>query len=226
MSDGNGVDDLLDRLPDAPDQGLGAAAKKTAAQAVHSLSVIADARQHLQATEIHGRIRNFKVPPSYQEIFQIPLDNESSEQKKWAIQEIEYFRTIVDKYKDGNYDPVEIEQDIVRLSSNLVFFSSWVNYIDSIATHAERVRKESELRAFLELRQWSESVGLGMRQFGADTMKAIAVEETKDRTDFQTTSYSVSSTIKGFYYALKDFISYLDRVSQRAQSERLQSRRM
>lgn len=208
------------------DPGLGKAAKKTAAQATNSLSVISDARQHLQSAEIHGQIRSFKPPPPYDEIFQLPIEGQSEERRKWAIREIEWFRTIVDQYKDGDYDPVQIEQDIIRLSSNLVFFSSWVNYIDSVSTHAERVRKEAESRAYLELRQWSESMDVNNRQFGSDTIKALAIAETKDQADLQTLSQSVSSTIKGFYYALKDFIAYLDRVSSRAQGERIASRRM
>jgi len=222
------VNEFLDNVPPAPDPALGAAAKNAASRATSTLntfSVISDARAHLQETEVHGRIRNFKVPPAYGDIFQIPIEGDET-QRKWAVQEIEYFRDVVNQYKDGEYDPVQIETDIVRLSSNLVFFSSFVNYIDAIATHSERVRKESEMRAFLELRSWAEGQGMSVRQFGADVMKAIALEETKDTTDFQTIAQSVSATIKGFYYSLKDFISYLDRVSQRAQAERMSSRRI
>lgn len=217
------LDRFIDSIPTTSEKSLGQAAAEVESKAARSISLIESARGHLQTEEIHGRIRDFKIPPTYAEVFQMPIEQDQR-QRQWAVKEIEFFRELTNKYKDGEFDPVTIEQDIIKLSANLVFFSSWVNYIDSVSTHAESVRKEAEMRAFIELRNWAETQEVGSRQFGVETMRALAVEQTKDQTDFTTLVTSVSATIKGFYYALKDFIGYLDRVSQRAQMERHQAR--
>lgn len=217
------LDRFIDSIPAAGEKSLSNAAAEIETKAARSISVIESARGHLQSEEVHGRVRDFRIPPTYAEVFQMPIE-QNEQQRQWAIKEIEFFREMTNKYKDGEFDPVTIEQDIIKLSANLVFFSSWVNYIDSVSTHAESVRKEAEMRAFIELRNWAETQEVGSRQFGVETMRALAVEQTKDQTDFTTLVTSVSATIKGFYYALKDFIGYLDRVSQRAQMERHQAR--
>lgn len=209
-------------LIEPKDRGLGHAAKSVRKKADASLSVINQARQHLRDEPVHAKVRDFSPPPKYYEVFTMP--GEDSPETKWAVAEIEFFRQIVEQYKNGEYDVHGIETDLLKISSNLVYFSGWVNYIDGASTHLESVRKEAELRAFLEVRQWAERNEISIRVLGADTLKALAVEETKDLFDLATKARTIAATIKGFYYALKDFASYLDRVSQRAQVERMGTR--
>lgn len=219
--------EFLGSVPEAPSLGstdLSKAASGITVKGATSLTLIEEARNYLKSDDKKISVRDFEPPPCYQNVFEMPLEG-NDVHRSWAVKEIQYFISVVNKYKDGNVDLHTVESDIISLSSNLVFFSAWVNYLDSIGADSERKRKDAETRAFLELRNWCENEELGPRHFGVETMRAVAVESTKDMADFQTKAMVIASTIKGFYYALKDFISYLDRVSQRMQAERLGGRK-
>jgi len=215
--------DVLAGVPEGKDVGLGAQAKSTSAKAGLVKNMIGEIRDHLADTETHGKIRNFYVPPTWHEVFagaKIP-----DHDRGWFVESVDFFNAIVSKYKDGNFNATEVEKDILRLSAQLIFFSSWVNFMDSCATRAESDRKQAEHRALMEIRSWADEHGVSSRALGLDVMKATAAEATQDLRDFDDTFRIVSATIKGFYYSLKSFLEYLDRLSQRAQHERWESKK-
>ncbi len=217
------VVDILAQVPQGEDVGLGRIAKAAQAKANLMKGMVEEIKNHLATEPVHGKIRNFYVPPSWQEVFagaHVP-DND----RGWFVQSVEYFKSIFNKYKDGNFDPAAVEQDILRISTEIIYFSSWVNYMDSCATRAKSDREQSEYRAMMEVRAWADEHGVSSRMLGLDVMKALAAEATQDMRDFDDTFRIVSATIKGFYYSLKSFLEYLDRLSQRAQHERWEAKK-
>jgi hypothetical protein len=184
-------------------------------------TVVEELQEHLATADVHGQIRKFHVPPEYQEVFAgATIKNE----KGWFVQTVDWFKKIIDRYSGGSFDPTTVDRDLIQLQAQMVYFSAWVNHLDGISTDAETTAKQAENRALIESRQWLDSHNAS-KTFNADMMRAIASESVQDRGEWSSTVKITALTVKGFYYALKDFIEYLDRVSQRAQSERLAARR-
>jgi len=118
-----------------------------------------------------------------------------------------------------------IESDILSLSSQIVYFSAWVNHLSTLAATSKSTRDDAYLRATLEVRNWAESQEISIRALGADVVKGLASAAVQKEADWETTVTTVAETVKGFYFALKDFVQYLARVSQRHHGERYITRR-
>ena len=218
------VDDTRDGPPLENDTVLGRVAQDTLEKAENTKTLIEEIQEHLANEPIHGKIRNFHVPPEYAAVFAgATIEREGD--RGWFVKSTEWFKKIIDRYASGSYDPSTVDQDIIQLQAQMVYFSSWVNHMDLVATTAESTMKQAHSMALLEGRQWVESKGLNPRVVSSDMLNAIADGATRDRTDFYTTASVTSATIKGFYFALKDFIMYLDRVSQRSQADRMAGRK-
>lgn len=216
------TDTVKEGAPLETDEGLGAVAKKTSANAEKTKTLVEELQEHLASEPAHGKIRKFTVPPEYQAVF-AGATIEGTD-KTWFVQTADWFKQTVDRYKTGMYDPSIVDQDILRLQAQMVYFAAWVNHLDGVATDAESTMKRAQSAAYLEGRQWIEAQGINPRAVSSDMLKALADENIVDRIDYWTTAKVTSETIKGFYFALKDFIMYLDRVSQRAQPDRLRER--
>lgn len=210
-------------VPLESDDHLSHAAKSTAKKAENSKTLVEELTEHLATAEVHGKIRRFHVPPEYQQVFAGATIQGSD--KSWYVQTVGWFKAIVDKYAGGFYDPTTVDQDILKLQAQMVYFSSWVNHLDSVSTDAESTLKQAESRAYLEGRNWIEAHGINPRTVGSDMLHALAAENISDRVDWFRTAKTTSETVKGFYYALKDFIAYLDRVSQRSGMDRSAGRK-
>jgi hypothetical protein len=206
------------------DEGLGRAATSASKRAETSKTLVEELQEHLDTEPVHGKIRKFHVPPEYAAVFAgATIAGESD--RHYFVQTADWFKQTVDRYKTGFYDPAVVDQDILRLQAQMVYFAGWVNHLDGVSTDAESTMKQAQQRAYLEGRQWVEANGINPRAVSGDMLNALASEAVKDRGDWFMTARVTAETVKGFYFALKDFIMYLDRVSQRAQPERIRERR-
>lgn len=179
-------------------------------------------RMHLAGREVAEKIENMYVPPTWQEVFAGALIKENG---GWFVQSVEFFKAIISKYDAGEFDPHEIERDILQISAQIISFSSWVNHIDACATEAKANREQAERMILVEARAWMNAEGIQSRAVNSDLVRGLVAEHTEKLRRLESTMSVVAATVKGFYYSLRDFLNYLDRVSQRAQHERFEARR-
>lgn len=190
---------------------LGTAAKVAKITGAKVKTTIESLTEHLHSPEILQKIQDMALPKDFDETMANPMFGEAVDQ----------IMEIVDKYKSGDFNPIVIEQDILKLGGLLVYFGSQINYTDSLAADATSRAKQAAERAFLESRVHAERSGWHVPN--VDTLKALASTATEDMRAFDSEARTVAMTFKGFYFAAKEFLKVMDAVAGRAQFERRQA---
>lgn len=201
----------FDPLAGVDSADLGTAAKIAKATGVKVKTTIESLAEHLHSPAILQKIQDMTLPKDFDETMGNPMFAEA----------VDMIMEIVEKYKTGDFNPVEIERDILRLGSLMVYFGSQINYTDSLAADATSRAKQALERAFLETRVHAERSGWHVPN--VDTVKALASTATEDMRAYDSEARTVAMTFRGFYFASKEFLKVMDAVAGRAQFERRQA---
>lgn len=206
-----GAADGFDPLKEVPAVDLGTAAKTAKSAAVKVQTTIDQLSDYLQDPIVLKRIQDMAVPQDFDEVMGNPM----------FVEAVDSAMEIVERYKTGDFNPVEIERDMLKLSSLLVFLGAQINYTDSLAADATSRAKQSVDRAFLEARTQAERAGWHVPN--VDTLKALASTATECMRAYDSEARTVAMTFRGFYFAAKEFLKVMDAVAGRAQFERRQA---
>jgi hypothetical protein len=196
---------MLDGIP--ADENLAKTANKTASAAKRTKDLITRVTSELNRKEIWDRIRSFRIPPGYDEVF-----NDQA-----MVDIMPQLEEIVDRYREGEVNPMTIDQDILRFAAYLFYFAGKTNHLEGLALDAETTHKQAYERTIIEAKTIEDDSGARLTK---ELVEAIASTQVEDRREYYILAKIISHTMKGFYFAAKDMLEVMNSVSMRVFKER------
>lgn len=199
---------MADETPEAVnDPALSIKANKAIESVKKTEGFISKIHAELSKEEVWKRVRAFNLPPEYDSLV-------NHDFVKDVLPEI---LRIAEQYKTGDFNPVEMDEDILKLGSNLVYFVGKVNHLDVVALDAETTHDQAYERTILEIREIMDRDGPKLTK---ETVEALASTYVEDRRELHIVLKALAHTMKGTYFAAKDLLQVMDSVSSRLFKER------
>lgn len=188
-------------------QDVATNAKTVNQRAIRAHKSTQDILNHLRDPKIREEVLDIEYPPGFDEILTDPTFQE-------VVMEI---MELTEKYKHGNFDPSDMNKDIMHLAALQMQLGPRVGYAEAQMKHAESTMKLVTARYMIKAKDYQSANSMTI---SVDLMRSVAAEAAEDVRVYWGQYLALATTYKSLYFATKQFIEVMNFAAGRMFGER------